>query len=503
MLDRWISGAGAVTDGADRSVRLLVGAWGRGGAVTRPVSIVVAVLLLVLAGVLVAAGLEVTDPTTPVTLDPAAVATARDLGDRTYSTMTGVLSTTWIETFLDGNGNGVEDGDETGVAWYYWLVDPVGRRGVTVRSTRSPAEIYTYRGSGVLIADPKYGVEDYQPYTDELAGLGITVEGGLVLDATGAVGTTLPIDPGGSLPPAGTAVELTGSRMGAYRAVCNSFSQTDGHCFREDAQRYEVVVFDRATKHGIRVLVRLPPEFSDATVTGLLRREERAVDDAQVSQGFDFGDLDLRVSDRYLLDEAVPSGSAPLAYLLALVCVVAAGTILVGLAGGYLIYRRSDGPLPAPATSLDPGERLPLRITGIVRTPTGREHLRDAPGELVRFVMGWPVEMPSAEEALAQTEPPEPIEETPAAIEDTPITSTLLVERVGFPQGVAVGHGELVRLSAGQAMAFRLPRPALRAVAGTGPLVLSFDTEAARDRAAAEFLAETGLGPDGKQVQTP
>jgi hypothetical protein len=231
-------------------------------------------------------------------------------------------------------------------------------------------------------------------------------------------------------------------------------------------------------------------------VTGLLRREERAVDDAKASQGFDFGDLDLRVSDRYLLDEAAPPGSAPLAYLLALVCVLAAGTILVGLAGGYLIYRRSDGPLPAPATSLAAGERLPLRITGVVRTPTGREQVREAPGELVRFVMGRPIEMPAAEELLADAEPL-------GSDEDAPVTSTLLVERVGYPQGVAVGLGDLVRLSAGQVMAFRGPRPALRVVAGTGPLVLSFDTEAARDRAAAELLDETGLGPDGKQIQRP
>ena len=36
-----------------------------------------------------------------------------------------------------------------------------------------------------------------------------------------------------------------------------------------------------------------------------------------------------------------------------------AGVILVGLAGGYLIYRRSGASLPAPATTLGPGERIP------------------------------------------------------------------------------------------------------------------------------------------------
>jgi hypothetical protein len=49
----------------------------------------------------------------------------------------------------------------------------------------------------------------------------------------------------------------------------------------------------------------------------------------------------------------------------------------------------------------------------------------------------------------------------------------------------------------------REPRPALRVVAGTGRLVLSFDSEAERDRAAAELLDESGLGPDGTSPPKP
>jgi hypothetical protein len=75
--------------------------------------------------------------------------------------------------------------------------------------------------------------------------------------------------------------------------------------------------------------------------------------------------------------------------------------------------------------------------------------------------------------------------------------TTLLVERRDMPQGVALGHGELKRVSSGRVMTFRAPRSALRVVAGTGPLFLSFDTDEERDRAAAELLAEAGLGPDG------
>ena len=54
---------------------------------------------------------------------------------------------------------------------------------------------------------------------------------------------------------------------------------------------------------------------------------------------------------------------------------------------------------------------------------------------------------------------------------DDPIATTLLVERDGRPAGcrrrVAASS---TRLSIGQAMTFRAPRPALRIVAGTGPL---------------------------------
>ena len=55
----------------------------------------------------------------------------------------------------------------------------------------------------------------------------------------------------------------------------------------------------------------------------------------------------------------------------------------------------------------------------------------------------------------------------------------------------------------GSLMTLSAPRPPLRVVAATGPIFLSFATEAERDRAAAaELLVESGLGQEGASQQT-
>jgi hypothetical protein len=523
MLDRLISGAGAVTDAADRSVRLLAGG-SRGFATTRPGSVAVAAVLAILAALMVLAGLEATDDPTPVPLGPGEVRTNHRLADRTYTTMRGLVDASYVETFDDSNGNGSRDQGENGAAWYYWLVDPADKTGVTVRSPRPPSVIYTFNVNGVLIDDPHYGQEDVSAFAFEADPAGIQIDPAKFVDATSAVvGTAIPLDLTTTLPPDGTSVAVSGSRLGSFVSVCSSDPNRNGQCDYDEMDAYEIVVFDPASKHGIRVLVRYAPEFADATFTGLLRREESAVDEAKRTSGYDFGDLGLVISDRYILDDAAPPRSARLAFGLAGALVVVSMIILVGLAGGYLIYRRSDRGLPAPATTVAPGERIGLRISGEVRTPTGREHVREAPGELVRFVLGRRV--PAADIAAPATatatvadatEPagppaasaeveasPEPAADPAPGPSATTPTTTLLVERHGLPQGVALGRGEVTRLSSGQVMAFRGPRPAIRVAAGTGPLVLSFDTGAERDRAAAELLAEIGLGPDGRPTQSP
>ena len=61
-------------------------------------------------------------------------------------------------------------------------------------------------------------------------------------------------------------------------------------------------------------------------------------------------------------------------------------------------------------------------------------------------------------------------------------------------RGGRARKGELKELVSGRVMPFRGPRPAsLRVRAGTGTLLLSFDSKEARDRAAAELIGEAGL----------
>jgi hypothetical protein len=420
--------------------------------------------------------------------------------------MSGSVHAVYVETFLDDNDNGVEDEDERGIAWYYWLVDPDDRAGVTVRSTRPPSEVYTFMGTGRVIDDPRFATADRTSVDNEARAADLQIDSERLIDATVSVSAPGdPIDLAADLPAAGTEVLISGSRLGSWLAVCTQDRYSTGACDPSEQDRYEVIVFDPVSKNAVRVLVPDLPEFTGARMTGLLRREERAVDHAVTTNGLGFDDLDLEVSDRYILEEGAGPGSAPLAFVLAAVLVAVAGIIIVGLAGGYLIYRRGEDRLPAPATTLAPGERLPLRISGLVRTPRGLEHVREAPGELVRFVQA----RPAPERAPEVAEPAEPevaepeVDAAPDPLVPPPVVTTLIVERTGYPQGVELGLGYVQRLSSGEVMTLLAPRPALRVVAGTGPLLLSFDTGAERDRAAAELLDETGLGPDGTHVDTP
>lgn len=472
MLDRLISGAGAITDLADRLARLFTRRGGQDILGRRPGSVIVAIGLAVLAVFLGLVGLEASDDPNPVAFEAEHLATSSELGNRTYATVEGALHGTYVETYLDENANETQDPGEQAEAWFYFLVDPTTRAGLTVRSTRPPNDVFVLHATGQLVSDPAYIEDDRSLLEAELAAEGVTLESTYLLDTTlPLTGTATEVDLDG-LPGEGATVSLSGTTVGYAGPSCAEFEQ-DPDCSEAATSYYDVVIFDPVSGRGIIVYTSTSPEFIPATFTGMLRRDERAVDDAKTTPGLDFGDLDLTVSDRFLLEDGATPASAPVSFAAAAVSLLVAIVIIVGLWGRYLVYHRGQAALPAPAPAIALGERIPVHVTGVLRSPGGDLHVREATADLLRF---------------ATSDPP-PTDTGPVAEP----TSTLIVERRGKPEGVALGIGELRRLTVGWVRSFRGPRPALRAVAGTGPLLLSFDDDAARDRATAALLDETGL----------
>ena len=92
MLDRLISGAGALTDRADRLVRALTSGRGPDVMGNRPGSVLVIVILIVVTVVFGLLSIESTDNPTPRAIAPAEVASADDLGRRVYATIEGVVA---------------------------------------------------------------------------------------------------------------------------------------------------------------------------------------------------------------------------------------------------------------------------------------------------------------------------------------------------------------------------------------------------------------------------
>lgn len=450
----------------------------------------VAVLCAVIAGILVFAGLEATDDLTAQTMTPAQVAGADDLGSRTYATLSGSIAADYVETFTDDNDNGTQDAGEDGVSWYYFLVDPTTRSGLVVRSRTAPAELFRFEAAGVVVEDAEYVKEDLSFFADQATSLTFTLDPTRFLDTTAPIDTATPVrDLADGIPAADTPIRISGSTAG-YLPVCSGDANGDGVCQDDEVDQWDVAVFDPVSGQGITVLVDENPEYTPASFTGMLRRDERSVSEAKTTDGLDFSTLGLDVSDIYLLDAGTAPASASVAFGLAALLGLLAGVILIGLAGGYLVYRKATGPLPAPATTIGVGERLPLRVTGVLRTGSGLVHVREAEADLVRFQTSEPPAAPGDhdEDAFA----PGPVDVAPPS-EPVDVGSTLIVERRGRPEGVALGLGELIRLSRGDVVPFRGRRPAVRATAGTGQLLLSFASVTDRDRAVAELLDETGL----------
>ncbi len=468
MLDRLISGAGAVTHLADRTVRVVLHG---GNLAHQPAGLLLAALLGVGALLLVVFALDNAGDATPRMLTAGDVASG-DHGDRAYASVTGGLVSGYVETYVDDNRDGVQQPDERGQAWNYFLVDPTSRAGVTVSSRRPPSAVYTYQASGVVVDDATYVGQDMDFFRDELVEFGATLDPSHYIDAReGAPGAEHPLAV--DLPSAGMAISISGSRGVDYLTVCSVDTNADGICSDDEVDLYDLYVYDPVSGRAVTVLTDESPEFAPASFTGVMRKSPAAVKEATEVEGGSLADIGISVSPTYLLtDGDAPSDPLPLAVLAGLALVPAA-IIVAGAAGGYLRFR-PGGASPDGMATLASGEGIPVRVTGVLRGPAGLVHVRDAAADLKRFVLA----------------PSEDVDPTPPSASP----STLIVERRDQPQGVAVGRGEMTDLRVGTVMPLRGDRPAVRLMAGTGPLLVSFDTSEARDRGAAELVAEAGLG---------
>jgi hypothetical protein len=508
VIDRLISGAGALTDLGDRIVRALLSGGATQGLVrARPSPVPLAALAAVIAVVLTATGFEANDNPTAVTFKPADLASSSDIGRRTYASMDGRVVFAWVETYADKNDNGKKDADETGQEWFYFLVGDDGRSGVTVRSARPPEEVFRFEGRGTLVSDSAFVGEDAEIFRDTIRTEGLALEPTVYVDTwTPPAGAPADFDWSRPAVP-GNTVSIRGAAMDIL-SYCTEDRNGNGACDDDEIDAWDLLVADPASRKAMIVAVAASVELWDAAFTGMLREDPTAIKEAKTVDGYDFASLGLNISDRYLLDDGRAPASAPAAFIGAAIAAAIAGLLLIGLVGGYLVYRRSPTGLPgSPRTSMRVGDRIPLRVTGKLMSPAGLVHVREAAGELARV----PVAPPSATEGI---EPPAEVDaevtageapgddpfarEDPFARDDAP-PSTVIVERPGKSQGLALGRGELTRISAGRVVPFRGPKPALRVMAGTGALLLSFGSEADRDRAAAELMAESRLsrGSDG------
>ena len=505
MLDRLISGAGALTDRADRLVRLFTSGRGPDVLANRPGSVIVIVLLIGTAIVFGLLAIEASDNPTPRSLAPADVAAADDLGNRIFATVEGVLEENYVETYPDDDNDGVQDTDETGDAWYYFLVDESGR-GVTVRSTRRPDDLYRYTATGVVVRDPAYVGVDVAQFHQLEGTSAFELDDTFYLDATADPGgEPQPLDLGGEMPADGTFVSVTGPYFG-YLDVCSGDADGDGQCEEAEFDLLDAFIGDPASGRAITVVKDDHPDQIPIAFTGMLRSDARSILEAKATQGLQFDELGITVSDRYLLvDQASPANGA-LSMAVAIAAALLAALLAIGLVGGYLVFRMSKAPLPSGGRRLEAGDAIPVRVTGSLRRADGLIHVREANAQLVRFPLEVPAPEPAAVAApvveaepapvvaswssvAAQVQPPPPV--TSSLPADVP--TTLIVEREGKPEGVALGKGELKQVMAGRVMRFRGPRPALRVVAGTGALLLSFESKEDRDRAAGELIGESGL----------
>ena len=225
--------------------------------------------------------IESTDNPTPRAIAPAEVATADDIGRRVYATIEGVVADNYVETFPDDDGDGIQDADETGDAWYYFLVDESGS-GVTVRSTRHPEDIYRYTATGKVVRDPEYVSVDVAEFGKLEGTAGIELDDTFYLDAsTAPSGSPQPLDLSAEMPAPGTAVTITGPYIG-WLDVCSGDADGDGECEESEFDAIDAFIADPGSGRAITVVQADHPEPVPIQFTGMLRDEAASIRRRQI-----------------------------------------------------------------------------------------------------------------------------------------------------------------------------------------------------------------------------
>ena len=472
MLDRFVTSAGAVADAIDRAIRGVA----RGPATaSRPVSLFVAALLVALAGLFLLGAREVVGERVPAPV-AAGVVDASGLGPRTHATIDGSLASTYVEYFDDYDFDGEWDDGEPLTEWNYFLVDPASRAGLTVVSARPPSELFTMAATGLVVQDAEYVSADLDAFAALIDQHDLDLDRRHYVDTTlGSEGVAheLAVD----LPAAGTTIAINGSRSAEFIPVCGFDRDSDDVCDDDEVDRYDVLVYDPVSRRAVVVGLAASPEFVPMAMTGIVRDDPDAVSVALAGPDDPTVEWDLELSSSLVLDDGAEPGSGWLLVAIAGGLVVLAAVIAIGALGGGVRFRVAPvGAGDALASAQPPGEddAVALRVTGRLHGRGADLLVREAEADLVPFALT-------------------------AAGAQGPMTR--LIQRRGRAEGVAVGPDDLRGpVERGSVASLRGERPALRVPTVNGPLILTFDDTAARDRADAALRPV--LSPPNEEAST-
>ena len=167
-----------------------------------------------LAGLLLLVGIETTAPPTAGDLRAGDLAGTTGSASRRTRPSRGRLPRPSSPTSYDG--------DEHERAWFYLLVDPTARRGITVAlGSAADRGVHLADDGASIVEDPEYVEDDIDYFKGDTDELGLTLDPKVYIDATAAPATRPNGSTSAPAPPAdGTVVEVSGSRLVDYWPTC-------------------------------------------------------------------------------------------------------------------------------------------------------------------------------------------------------------------------------------------------------------------------------------------